>query len=45
MSIIATRNVISVTITASRDGNSIKLQPILNKNGEGFNGIVNGGTL
>jgi len=44
MSITATREVVEVSVTATRNGQSIVLQPILIKSEGGFDGIVNGGT-
>lgn len=39
-----TRTVKQVTINVTRNGNSIKIQPVLIKDGEAFDGIVDGGT-
>lgn len=44
MSITATRQVIEVEVTATRNGQSVVLQPILVKGGEAFDGIIDGGT-
>lgn len=39
-----TRNITPVTITVTREGKEVILQPIISKNNGGFDGIVDGGT-
>ena len=46
MSITVTREVKQVTVTVTREGKEIKLQPIISKSSDsGFDGTVDGGTL
>lgn len=39
------REVKQVTITATRDGKTVVLQPVISRSGDGFDGVVDGGTL
>lgn len=44
MAITVTQNVTKYNITVTQSGNSISLQPIICKDGDSWDGIVNGGT-